>query len=91
MANWRVVPVFEYLTQIAHVEPSLAAGTVHKVIGFTLRDIIGITSAFGTNRTRQRRERMSDHWGESDVARARWGRVGGREVVLSDVPIFCIR
>jgi hypothetical protein len=51
LANWRVVPVFEHLTQIAHVEPSLAAGTFHKVIGFTLRDIIGITSAFGTKRS----------------------------------------
>jgi hypothetical protein len=47
LANWRVVPVFEQLTQIVHVEPSLAAGTFHKVIGFTLRDITGITSAFG--------------------------------------------
>ncbi len=45
------MPVFEHLTQIAHVEPSLAAGTFHKVIGFTLRDIIGITSAFGTFQT----------------------------------------
>jgi hypothetical protein len=51
LASWRVVPVFEHLTQIAHVEPGLAAGTFHKVIGFTLRDIIGITSAFGIFRT----------------------------------------
>jgi hypothetical protein len=51
LANRRVAPVFEHLTRIAHVEPSLAAGTFHKVIGFTLRDIIGITSAFGTKRS----------------------------------------
>jgi hypothetical protein len=56
LPNWRVLPVFEHLTQIAHVEPSLAAGTFDKVIGFTLRDIFApqaVDQGCPLNRTRR--------------------------------------
>jgi len=36
--------VFEYFAQIAHIKPA-TAGATHQLIGFALRDAIGVTSA----------------------------------------------